>query len=85
MENNEIMNYEENEVMNDVIVEDGGSSLATGVAIAIGAGMALAIGAGYKLVKKGIATIKAKKELRQPEKEIIVEPEDIEEVVEPEA
>lgn len=85
MENNEIMNYEEIEVMDDEIVADGGSSVGTGVAMLIGAGLALAVGAGAKLVKKGIAAYKAKKELRQPDKEIIVEPEEVAEVVEPEA
>ena len=85
MENNEIMNYEENEVMNDEIVADGGSSVGTGVAMLIGAGLAFAVGAGVKLGKKAIAAYKSKKELRQPDKEIIVEAEQVEEVVEPEA
>lgn len=77
MENNEIMNYEENEVMDDAVVADGGSSLGTGAAMLIGAGLAFAIGAGVKLVKKGIAAFKKKKELRQPDKETIVEAEDV--------
>lgn len=85
MENNELMITEEIEVMNDEIVADGGSSLGTATAMAIGAGLALAIGAGVKLVKKGIAAYKSKKELRQPDKEIIVEAEEVEEVAEPEA
>ena len=37
-----------------------------------------------ELAKKGIAYIKSKKELRQPDKEIIVEAEAVEEVAEPE-
>ena len=85
MENNEIMNYEETEVMTDEIVADGGSSIGTAAAMAIGAGLALAIGAGVKLGKKAIAAYKAKKELRKPDKEINVDFEQVEEVAEPEA
>lgn len=85
MENNEIMINEEIEVMDDAIVEEGGSGIGAGVAMLIGAGLTLAVGAGVKLGKKAIAAYKAKKELRTPDKEIIVEPEDIEAVVEPEA
>lgn len=84
MENNELMINEEIEVMNDEIVADGGSSLGTAAAMAIGAGLAFAIGAGVKLGKKAIAAYKAKKELRKPDKEIIVETEAVEEVAEPE-
>lgn len=80
MENNEIMNYEENEVMVTDVVADGGSSIGTAAAMAIGAGLAFAIGAGVKLAKKGVAAWKSKKELRQPDKEIIVEAEQVEEV-----
>ena len=80
MENNEIMNYEEIEVMNDEIVADEGTGIGTGVAMLIGAGLTLAVGAGIKLGKKLIAKAKAKKELRKPEKEIQVDPEDVEEV-----
>lgn len=85
MENNEIMINEEIEVMNDEIVADGNSGIGTGVAVLIGAGLTLAVGAGVKLAKKGIAYIKSKKELRQPDKEIIVDAEKVEEVAEPEA
>lgn len=84
MENNEIMINEEIEVMNDEIVADGGSGIGTGVAVLIGAGLTLAVGAGVKLAKKGIAAWKSKKELRQPDKEIIVEAEQVEEVAESE-
>jgi hypothetical protein len=80
MENNEIMNYEEIEVLNDEIVADEGTNIGTGVAMLIGAGLTLAVGAGIKLGKKLIANAKAKKELRKPEKEIQVEPEDVNEV-----
>lgn len=78
MENNEIMNYEDIEVMDDVVVEEEGSGIGTGGAMLIGAGVALAVGAGIKLVKKAIAKHKAKKELRQPDNEVIVDPEDVE-------
>ena len=85
MENNEIMINEENEVMNDEIVAEGNSGIGAGVAMLIGAGLTLAVGAGVKLAKKGIAYIKSKKEMHKPDKEIIVEAEQVEEVVEPEA
>lgn len=62
MENNEIMNYEDIEVMDEAIVSDGGSSLGTGAAMLIGAGLAAAVGAGVMLVKKGIKAWKNKKE-----------------------
>lgn len=85
MENNEIMNYEEIDVMNDTVVADENTGIGTGVAMLIGAGLTLAVGAGVKLGKKAIAAIKSKKALRQPDKEIIVEAEQVEEVAEPEA
>lgn len=81
---NEIMNYEEIE-MNDEIMEDEGTGIGTGVAMLIGAGLTLAVGAGVKLGKKLYAGYKEKKALRKPDKEIIVEPDQVEEVVEPEA
>ena len=84
MENNELMINEEIEVMNDEIVADGNSGVGAGVAMLIGAGLTLAVGAGVKLAKKGIAAWKTKKELHKPDKEIIVEAEQIAEVVEPE-
>ena len=81
MENNELMTNEEIEVMNDEFVAEGNSGVGTGVAMLIGAGLTLAVGAGVKLAKKGIAAWKSKKELRQPDKEIIVDAEEIDEVV----
>ena len=81
MENNEIMINEEIEVMDEPIVADNGSRLGTGTAMLIGAGLAFAVGAGVKLGKKVYAAIKAKRELRKPDKEVTVEPEDIEDVV----
>ncbi len=81
MENNEIMMNEEFEVMDDVVVAEEKSGLGTGAAMLIGAALTVAVGAGVKLVKKGIAAYKAKKALRKPEEEILVEDEDIDEVV----
>ena len=81
MENNEIMNYEDIEVMDDVIVEDGKTGIGTGVAMLIGAGLTLAVGAGVKLVKKLVAKHKAKKELHVPDHEIEVDDEDLADVV----
>lgn len=85
MENNEIMINEEIEVMNDEFVADGGSDKSTGLTVALTiigtAAVAAAIGFGKKAWNK----YKAKKELRQPDKEIIVDAEKVEEVAEPEA
>jgi hypothetical protein len=67
MENNEIMNYENEVLDNEVEVyemEAENSGISTGAAIAIGAGLTLAVTAGIKLVKTMIAKHKAKKELR---------------------
>lgn len=70
---NEIMNYEDIEIMDGEIAEEGGSGIGTGVAMLIGAGIAFAVGAGVKLVKKGVAAYKAKKELRKPNHEVPVD------------
>lgn len=81
MENNEIMNYEVNDVMNDDVVAESGSNVVeTIVKMAIGAGVAAAGVAVVKLVKGAAGKWKSKKELRQPDKEIIVEAEQVEEV-----
>ena len=69
---NEIMNFEETEIMEGEIVDEGGSGMGTGVAMLIGAGIACAIGAGVKLVKKGIAAYKAKKEAKASEHDFCV-------------
>lgn len=77
MENNEIMNYEDEVLDNEVEViemEAENSGISTGAAIAIGAGLTLAITAGIKLVKKAIAKHKAKKELRLVSENDFVEP-----------
>lgn len=80
MENNEIIMNEEIEVMDDTYVADENTGIGAGIAMLIGAGLTLAVGAGVKFGKKAIANWKAKKELRQPEEEIVVEPEQVEEV-----
>ena len=80
MENNEIMNLEEIDVMDDVVVAEEKRGIGTGAAMLIGAGLTLAVSAGIKLVKKGIAAYKAKKALRQPDEEVLVDDEDIEDV-----
>ena len=85
MENNEIMNYEEIDVMNDEVMAEGNSGMSTGVAMLIGAGLTFAVGAGIKLAKKGIAKLKEYKETKKPDKEIEVEPAQVEEVATPEA
>lgn len=81
MENNEIMNYEETDVMNDDVVVNEGTGIGTGVAVLIGAGLTLAVGAAVKFGKKAVAAYKAKKELHKPDKEVFVEDEQIEEIV----
>lgn len=82
MDNNEIMNYEEVEVMDEAVEVSEGAGMSTGVAMLIGSGLTLAGIAVVKLAKKGIAAIKAKKALRKPDKEILVDEEDLAEVVE---
>ena len=78
MENNEMMNYEDIEIVEDVAGE--GTKMGTGVAMLLGAGLAFAVGAGVKLVKKGIAAYKAKKALREAESHDFVVGDDFEDV-----
>lgn len=59
---NEIMNYEEIEAVDGEIEAGESTGMSTGVAMLIGAGLTCAVGAAVKLVKKGIAAYKAKKE-----------------------
>lgn len=72
----EIMNYDEvmEPEMEIIETEDGKSGIGTGTAMLIGAGLTLATAAVVKLVKKGIAKYKAKKELRLVDENDIVEP-----------
>ena len=80
MENNEIM--EVCEFGNLEIVDlDSKPGMSTGKAVAIGVGATLVVGAGVKLAKWIAAKIKAKKELRLAEDEILVDDNDIERVV----
>lgn len=72
MENNEMVVFEEIEDMNDFEVNEK-PGIGTGVAMLIGAGLTLAVSAGVKLVKKGIAAYKAKKELRKLEENVTVD------------
>lgn len=68
---NEIMNYEENEIAeveNDE-VETKESGMSTGVAMLIGAGLTIATGGLIKLGKKLYAAYKAKKESKKAEEE----------------
>lgn len=64
---NEIMNFEETEIVDEIVTEKKG--LGAGKAALIGAGVVLAVTAGYKLVKKGIAKYKAKKAESQDEED----------------
>ena len=78
MENNEIMN-EGFEMVEDVVM-DNNTGFGTGKAMLIGAGLTIAVCAGIKLAKKAYQNYKAKKELRRPDKETLVEESDIEHV-----
>ena len=75
---NEIMNYEENEIAeveNDE-VETKESGMSTGVAMLIGAGLTIATGGLIKLGKKLYMAYKAKKESKKAEEEDYEEVED---------
>ena len=81
----EIMNTED-EIMDTEIatteVDPEETGMGTGVAMLIGAGLTLAVGAAVQVGKKLYAKYKAKKELRKPNDDDIVEvtDEDIENV-----
>ena len=77
---NEIMNYEEVEVIEDEVVADEKSGMGTGKALLIGAGVAIAAGAIVKSAKNLWAKYKAKKELRKPDTEIEITDEEIAEI-----
>ena len=68
---NEIMNYEENEIAeienDEVGLEDSGMS--TGVAMLIGAGLTIVTAAVVKLGKKLYTMYKAKKESKKAEED----------------
>ena len=68
---NEIMNYEENEIAeveNDE-AETKESGMSTGVAMLIGAGLTIATGGLSRLGKKLYTAYKAKKESKKAEEE----------------
>lgn len=77
MENN-IIN-EGIEMVEEVVVDET-AGIGAGAAMLIGAGLTFAVCAGVKLAKKAYDAYKNKKALRQPDKEIIADPEDINEV-----
>lgn len=66
---NEIMNVT-SEVMDEDIMTDK-AGMSTGKAMLIGAGVTAAVFAGIKLVKKGIAAVKAKRAAKQDESDIV--------------
>ena len=72
----EIMDTED-EVMDTEIatteVEPEETGMGTGVAMLIGAGLTIAVGAAVKVGKKVYAKYKAKKALRQPDDDNVVE------------
>lgn len=74
--NEEIMNYEEEMMDNEIAcveAEPEGSGISTGAAIAIGAGIAVAVTAVVKLGKKLIAKHRTKKELKAAEEHDFVD------------
>ena len=80
MENTEIMKEAMDTVIEDVVVDE---VIANGknMNMILKGGLAVAaVAAVAVLAKKGYDAYKAKKELRQPDKEIIVEAEDLAEV-----
>lgn len=78
MNNEEVMDTE----LDAIEMESEDTGMSTGVAMLIGAGLTIAVGAAVKLGKKGVAYIKAKRELRKPDEgsEVEVSDEDIEKV-----
>ena len=76
---NEIMNYEEEVMVPEIEAFEGeekGSGIGTVIAMAVGAGLTIATTAAVKLGKKLWADHKAKKELRKPQEDEVVEPTD---------
>lgn len=76
MENNEIMNEGIEAVMGEVVANEG-SGIKPGVVGVIVATVTALVAGGVLLWK----THKKKKELRQPDQEVLVEAEDLEDVV----
>lgn len=80
MENNEIMNEGIENVMEEVVANEGTGFKPGAVALGV-AGVALAVVAGVALAKKAYAAFKAKKELRKPDAEVLIDEEDMADVV----
>lgn len=81
MENTEIMKEAMDTVIEDVVVDEVVAK-ANNMNLVLKGGLAVAaVAAVAVLAKKGYDAYKAKKALRQPDKEIIVEAEDVAEVV----
>jgi hypothetical protein len=76
---NEIMNYEEIELMDEGL-EEARSGMSTGGAVLLGVGLAAAGVAVGKLIKWAVGKRKAHKELKQPDQDIEVSEEDLEKV-----
>lgn len=81
MENTEIMKEAMDTVIEDVVVEEVVANGNNMNQILKGGLVVAAVAAAAVLAKKGYDAYKAKKALRQPDKEIVVEAEEIEEVV----
>ena len=77
MENNEIMNYNDIEVVEDAVVTEKRSGMSTGAAVCIGAGVAIAVSAVAKWVKKAWAKHKAKQEQNDSDCDVYAEEEDM--------
>lgn len=81
MENTEIMKEAMDTVIEDVVVDEVVGN-GNNMNLVLKGGLAVAaVAAVAFLAKKGYDAFKAKKALRQPDKEIVVEAEEIEEVV----
>lgn len=80
MENTEIMNEAMDAVIEDVVVDEVVVKANKMNLVLKGGLVAAAVAVVAVLAKKGYDAYKAKKALHQPDKEIIVDDEDIEEV-----
>lgn len=81
MANTEIKNEVMDAVIEDVVVEEVIAKPNVLNTVIKGGAVVAGIAAAAVVVKKIVDTYKAKKELRKPDKEIIVDEEDIETVV----
>jgi hypothetical protein len=81
MENTEIMNEAMDAMIEDVVVEEVVGKANKMNLVLKGGLVAAAVAVAAVLAKKGYDAYKAKKALRQPDNEIDVDAEDVEEVV----